>query len=83
MGEALGPGGRLVIGVDLKKDPAILLEAYDDRAGVTAAFNLNLLARANRELNARFDLSNSCTALSTTSRPAASRCTWRAGRASG
>jgi dimethylhistidine N-methyltransferase len=57
MGEALGPGGRLVIGVDLKKDPAILLEAYDDRAGVTAAFNLNLLARANRELNARFDLS--------------------------
>jgi dimethylhistidine N-methyltransferase len=56
MAEALGCDGRLVIGVDLKKDRDVLLRAYDDAAGVTAAFNLNLLARANRELNARFDL---------------------------
>ncbi len=40
----VGPGGRLIIGVDLKKDPAILEAAYDDAAGVTAAFNLNLLS---------------------------------------
>ena len=45
-----------VIGVDLKKDPAILEAAYDDAAGVTAAFNLNLLRRINRELGANFDL---------------------------
>ena len=57
MAEALGRDGRLVIGVDLKKDREVLLRAYDDAAGVTAAFNLNLLTRANRELNARFDLS--------------------------
>jgi dimethylhistidine N-methyltransferase len=56
MAEALGRDGRLVIGVDLEKDRDVLLRAYDDAAGVTAAFNLNLLARANRELNARFDL---------------------------
>ncbi|ATQ70136.1 MULTISPECIES: L-histidine N(alpha)-methyltransferase [Methylosinus] len=53
---ALGPGGRLVIGVDLKKDPARLLAAYNDPRGVTAAFNLNLLARINRELGGGFDL---------------------------
>lgn len=53
----LGPNSRLVIGVDLEKDPAILLPAYDDARGVTAAFNLNLLARINRELGADFDLS--------------------------
>jgi uncharacterized SAM-dependent methyltransferase len=52
----LGRRSRLVIGVDLEKDPAILLPAYDDAAGVTAAFNLNLLARINRELSADFDL---------------------------
>jgi dimethylhistidine N-methyltransferase len=51
-----GPGGALLIGVDLKKDPAILNAAYNDAAGVTAAFNLNLLARMNRELGADFDL---------------------------
>ena len=45
-----------VIGVDLKKDTAILEAAYDDAAGVTAAFNLNLLRRINRELGANFDL---------------------------
>jgi L-histidine N-alpha-methyltransferase len=47
---------RLLIGVDLRKDKTILEAAYDDAAGVTAAFNLNLLARINRELDANFDL---------------------------
>jgi dimethylhistidine N-methyltransferase len=51
-----GTNGGLIIGVDLQKDRAILEAAYNDSAGVTAAFNLNLLARANRELNANFDL---------------------------
>jgi uncharacterized SAM-dependent methyltransferase len=49
-------GGPLLIGVDLVKDPALLHAAYNDASGVTAAFNLNLLARANRELGADFDL---------------------------
>jgi dimethylhistidine N-methyltransferase len=53
----LGPEGRLLIGVDLKKDHATLNAAYNDAEGVTAAFNLNLLARINRELDADFDLS--------------------------
>ena len=52
----VGPGGGLLIGVDLKKDRAILEPAYDDARGVTAAFNLNLLARINRELGADFVL---------------------------
>ena len=56
--EMVGPGGLLLIGVDLKKDPAILEAAYDDAQGVTAAFNLNLLTRINRELGADFDLVN-------------------------
>ncbi len=51
-----GPGGALLLGVDLRKDPALLQQAYDDAAGVTAAFNLNLLARINRELDGNFDL---------------------------
>jgi dimethylhistidine N-methyltransferase len=55
-GERLGPGAVLVIGVDLVKDPAILCPAYNDAEGVTAKFNLNLLARINRELGADFDL---------------------------
>ncbi|HJR68610.1 MAG TPA: L-histidine N(alpha)-methyltransferase [Gammaproteobacteria bacterium] len=50
------PGGALLIGVDLRKDPAILYAAYNDAEGVTAEFNLNLLARLNRELDAEFDL---------------------------
>lgn len=50
-------GGALVVGADLVKDPAVLHAAYSDAQGVTAAFNLNLLARANRELGADFDLS--------------------------
>jgi len=49
-------GGGLLVGVDLVKDPQILHAAYNDAAGVTAAFNKNLLARANRELGAGFDL---------------------------
>jgi dimethylhistidine N-methyltransferase len=49
-----GPGGGLLIGVDLKKAPAILHAAYNDSAGVTADFNLNLLHRINRELNGNF-----------------------------
>ncbi len=51
-----GPGGGLLIGVDLKKDRATLENAYNDDAGVTADFNLNLLARLNREIGADFDL---------------------------
>jgi len=49
-------GGGLLIGVDLVKDPAVLHAAYNDSAGVTAAFNRNLLVRANREAAANFDL---------------------------
>ena len=49
-------GGGLLIGVDLVKDPALLHRAYNDAAGVTEAFNKNLLARANRELGCAFDL---------------------------
>ncbi len=51
-----GRGGGLLIGVDLRKEVPILLRAYDDRRGVTAAFDLNLLVRANRELEADFRL---------------------------
>jgi dimethylhistidine N-methyltransferase len=56
MRETMGPGGGLLIGVDLVKDPGTLERAYNDAAGVTAAFNLNVLARLNRELDATFDL---------------------------
>lgn len=48
--------GALILGVDLKKDPRILHDAYNDSAGVTAQFTLNLLRRMNRELDANFDL---------------------------
>ncbi|AMV35841.1 L-histidine N(alpha)-methyltransferase [Planctomyces sp. SH-PL62] len=51
----VGPGGGLLLGVDLRKDPAVLERAYDDAAGVTAAFNRNLLARIDRELGGDFD----------------------------
>lgn len=50
-----GAAGRLLIGFDLKKDPQRLHVAYNDDAGITAAFNLNLLARLNRELGADFN----------------------------
>ena len=49
-------GGALLLGADLIKDPQVLHAAYNDGQGVTAAFNLNLLARANRELQADFEL---------------------------
>lgn len=52
----LAGGGALIVGVDLKKAPEILHAAYNDAAGVTAAFNLNLLVRMNRELGGDFDL---------------------------
>ena len=51
-----GVAARMLVGVDLKKDPAVLHAAYNDSRGVTAAFNLNLLVRINRELGADFDL---------------------------
>ena len=57
-GRMLGRGAALIIGVDLVKDPNVLNAAYDDAAGVTAKFNLNLLARINRELNGDFDLAS-------------------------
>jgi L-histidine N-alpha-methyltransferase len=53
---ALGSGARLLLGADLVKDRAVLEAAYDDAAGVTAAFDLNLLHRLNRELGADFDV---------------------------
>jgi dimethylhistidine N-methyltransferase len=55
-GRMLGHGASLIIGVDLVKDPNVLNAAYDDAAGVTAKFNINLLARINRELDGNFDL---------------------------
>lgn len=51
----LRAGDALLLGADLKKDPAVLEAAYDDSLGVTAAFNLNLLVRINRELGGNFD----------------------------
>jgi len=50
----MGPEDVFLLGIDLKKSPAILLPAYDDAQGVTAAFNLNVLRRINRELGGRF-----------------------------
>jgi L-histidine N-alpha-methyltransferase len=55
-GQLLGRGSMMIVGVDLLKDAAVLEAAYDDASGVTAAFNLNLLARINRELDADFNL---------------------------
>ena len=52
----LGEASVFVVGYDLRKDPSILVAAYDDSAGVTAAFNRNLLERVNHELGASFDL---------------------------
>jgi dimethylhistidine N-methyltransferase len=53
-----GRGGGLLIGVDIKKDPDLLHAAYNDAAGVTARFNLNVLSRANREAEANFDVAS-------------------------
>lgn len=52
----LSPGDHLLLGVDLVKDREVLLAAYNDSAGVTAAFNKNVLARINRELDGNFDI---------------------------
>jgi L-histidine Nalpha-methyltransferase len=52
----LHPEDALLLGADLKKAPEVLIPAYDDALGVTAAFNLNLLARINRELDGNFDV---------------------------
>jgi len=52
----LGPGAQFLLGVDLEKDIAVLEAAYDDARGVTAAFNLNLLARMKSELGAKLDM---------------------------
>jgi dimethylhistidine N-methyltransferase len=52
----LAPGDSLLLGIDLVKEERVLVRAYDDAAGVTAAFNKNLLARLNRDLEADFDL---------------------------
>ena len=52
----LNPGDLVLIGFDLKKDPAVVLAAYNDPGGITAAFNLNLLQRINRELGGDFNL---------------------------
>jgi L-histidine Nalpha-methyltransferase len=56
MRDTAGPDGALLIGYDLVKDPGVLERAYNDDAGITAAFNLNVLTRLNRELEADFDL---------------------------
>ncbi|GAB2537883.1 L-histidine N(alpha)-methyltransferase [Rufibacter soli] len=53
---SLGPQDRLLLGLDLRKDPRKIRQAYDDASGVTAAFNLNLLTRINHELQANFDV---------------------------
>ncbi len=57
LGVNLNKGDRLLLGLDIIKDRSIVLPAYNDAQGITKAFNLNLLTRMNRELNANFDLS--------------------------
>jgi len=54
----LSSGDIVLMGFDLKKNPQVILDAYNDKAGITAAFNLNLLTRINRELNADFVIEN-------------------------
>jgi L-histidine N-alpha-methyltransferase len=56
VGDSLASGDALLLGTDLVKDPDRLVRAYDDAAGVTAAFNLNVLHVINRELGATFDV---------------------------
>lgn len=57
MRNEMGDAGGILIGVDLKKDPALIEAAYNDRAGVTVEFTLNMLARLNREIGSNFELS--------------------------
>jgi dimethylhistidine N-methyltransferase len=54
--DILGQGAQMIIGADLEKDERVLCDAYNDAAGVTARFNLNVLVRINRELGGNFDL---------------------------
>lgn len=54
--EKMRPGDKALIGFDLQKDPKVILKAYNDPHGITKAFNLNILARINNELDATFDL---------------------------
>ncbi|KGM53112.1 methyltransferase [Lysobacter arseniciresistens ZS79] len=56
MRTTMGPRGQALVGIDLDKDPALIEAAYNDAAGVTAEFTLNLLARLNREIGSDFDL---------------------------
>ena len=53
---SMNPGDALVLGTDMRKSPEILIPAYDDASGVTAAFNKNVLTHINRELDGDFDL---------------------------
>lgn len=55
--QVMNPNDRLFIGFDMQKDPRVIVAAYDDPQGITAAFNLNLLTRINRELGGDFDVS--------------------------
>jgi dimethylhistidine N-methyltransferase len=57
MRNEMGDAGGILIGVDLKKDPAIIEAAYNDRAGITAEFTLNMLRRLNRDIGSNFKLS--------------------------
>ena len=56
LNDKLNTGDRVMIGFDLKKDPETILKAYNDEAGITASFNMNVLRRINRELGGNFDL---------------------------
>lgn len=56
MSQIAGPDGAVIVGVDLKKDPAVIHRAYNDSEGVTESFNKNLLTRVNRELGADFEI---------------------------
>lgn len=88
MRQTMGSTGLALIGIDLHKDPALIEAAYNDAAGVTAAFTLNLLRRLNREIGSDFDWTASSTARATACRACAlkpsssavahSRCTWPA-----
>jgi uncharacterized SAM-dependent methyltransferase len=60
LGSQLQTGDALLLGTDMVKDEPTLLAAYDDTDGITAAFNLNILHRLNRELGANFDAASSC-----------------------
>ena len=74
----VGDGGGLLIGFDLDKDESIVWPAYNDRRGVSAAFNLNLLGEINRELGADFDLKAFAHRADYGARANAWRCTWSA-----